>query len=157
MNSEPTQVLDELRQICSQYAKEVPSRRRAWPESVKSRVLRLRFLGMSNHRIAQETGIPVMTLYSWKMPEPEKARLLAPEQEISGLPEGFLPVRVVKRRTGLVPRGRDNKHKTNQILTVKSAASRASPPTVTVILPNGLRLEGLSPEQAIEAARKLSQ
>lgn len=40
----------ELEEICSQYKREVPGRRRAWPESVKKRVLALRALGINSHQ-----------------------------------------------------------------------------------------------------------
>lgn len=156
MSSEFSQLLDELREICSQYAKEVPTKRRAWPESVKSRVLRLRFLGVSNHRIAQETGIPVMTLYTWKMPTAEEARRLPAPAESDSAPHGFVPVRVVKRKTGLPVTGKGRaREKASRLLTVRNSDRRTSPPTVTVVHPSGLRLEGLSFEQAMEAARTL--
>jgi len=152
MRTEIPQLLDELRQICTQYAAEVPGKRRQWPESVKTRVLRLRFLGLSNHRIAQETGIPVMTLYTWKMPNAEQARAL-PEPRPEDDCGGFVPVRVVQRRTGLPAR------EAEALTTVKASdrQKRRTPPTVTVVHPNGIRLEGLTLEEALEAMRRLSR
>ena len=156
--TEIPQLFEELRQICAQYAVEVPGRRRQWPESIKSRVFRLRFLGFSNHRIAQETGIPVMTLYTWKLPSGEEAlKLPAPDTENE--PGKFVPVRVVKRRSALPAR----RSPVKTILTVKTSDSQnfnrksRTPPTVTVVHPNGIRLEGLTLEQALEAIRKLSR
>lgn len=158
MKTEIAQLFDELRQICAQYAAEVPGKRRPWPESIKTRVLRLRFLGFSNHRIAQETGIPIMTLYSWKMPSDEKARALpAPGPGDSRTGE-FTPIRVVRRRTGLPARGRPGPIATD-VMTVKTSNRQncQKPPTVTVVHPSGLRLEGLTVEQAIEVARRLGR
>ena len=156
MKPEISQLLDELRQVCAQYAKEVPKKRRPWPESVRTRVCRLRFLGVSNTRIAQETGIPVMTLYTWKMPSQEKARTLpAPDEAGTGK---LVPVRVVHRRSGLMPldKGRPRrelalpKRSTPTTVTVKGWQA------LTVILPSGLRVEGLSFEQAMAAVKGLT-
>lgn len=159
MKTEIPQLLDELRQICAQYAKEVPKKRRPWPESVRTRVLRLRFLGVSNHRVAQETGIPVMTLYCWKMPVQERARSL-PAPEPGAADGDFLPVRVVHRSTGLLrlddaPARRRRRAKSSAPTTV-TVKKQASDPALTVVLPSGVRLEGLSLEQAIKATRELS-
>lgn len=152
MSPEISQLLDELRQICAQYTQEVPKKRRPWPESVRTRIFRLRFLGVSNHRIAQESGIPVMTLYTWKMPKQEDARALpAPEAQAPG---EFLAVRVVRRRTGLASLSGRSKGARPTTVTVKT---REAGPVLTVITPNGVRLEGLTLEQAIEAARILSR
>ena len=156
MTNEGKQLIDELRQICVQYAKEVPGARRPWPASIKSRVMRLRFLGVSNHRIAQETGIPVMTLYCWKMPEGERARALpTPEKDETG----FEAVQVVQRATGLVTNGRQGeasgrRRRGGSTLTVKKGPA---PTTVTVVTPGGVRLEGLGFDEAVEAARRLSK
>lgn len=59
------QLLDELKQICTQYQSEVPTKRRPWPESIRRRILKLKRLGLPFHSIATETGIPAMILYSW--------------------------------------------------------------------------------------------
>lgn len=158
MKSEIPQLIEELRQICAQYAAEVPGSRRPWPESIKSRIFRLRFLGVSNNRIAQETGIPVMTLYTWKMPSREEA-LKLPATNTENKSGDFVPVRIVKRRSGLPARHSPIK----TTMTIKTSDSHNSneksllPSTVTVVHPNGIRLEGLTFEQALEATRKLSQ
>jgi hypothetical protein len=43
----PQQILEEIRQISTQYLKEVPSNGRvAWPESIRARILALARLGV---------------------------------------------------------------------------------------------------------------
>jgi transposase-like protein len=158
MKSEISQLFDELRQICAQYAAEVPGKRRPWPESVRTRIFRLRFLGVSNARIAQEVGIPAMTLYCWKVPSQKEACALPPPAAEPDQEGGFVPVRVVRRKSGLpalgepAPKSRGRPRSTT--VTVKNAPVAG---TLTVVTPEGLRLEGLTLDQAIAAARELSR
>ena len=56
------QLYREIRQSHEQYQKEVPKKRRPWPESIQSRILELWKLGVSSHQIGQETGLPTQTL-----------------------------------------------------------------------------------------------
>lgn len=65
MEEKAAALFRELEEICSQYKQEVPGRRRAWPESVKKRVLALRSLGINSHQVAKRVSIPYMTLVSW--------------------------------------------------------------------------------------------
>src|ERR1700741_1372443 len=78
MEEKAAALFRELEEICAQYKQEVPGRRRAWPESVKKRVLALRSLGINSHQVANRLPIPYMTLASWHRK-----------------PAGFLPVKVV--------------------------------------------------------------
>lgn len=59
------QLFDEIRQIMDQYRVEVPGQRRAWPSSIKERILQLSQLKISWSDIASEIGIPRQTLYQW--------------------------------------------------------------------------------------------
>lgn len=79
------QILDEVRQLCSQYAAEVPSKRRTWPKSIKERVLQLLQMEIPCEEIGSRSGIPVATIYSWKMVMKKEPT--------------FLPVQVVPERT----------------------------------------------------------
>jgi len=126
------QIVSELRQLCSQYRSEVPSRRRAWPRSIKERVLQLLQLELSSEEVSALTGIPAPTIYSWK---PEQQR---PEPV-------FLPIQVVAEkplpeRKPAPPRRRE----------------RTKPaPTIIVIAPNGTRFEGLDLRSALAVAREM--
>ena len=98
-----------------------------------------------------------MTLYCWKMPSSEEARSL-PVAAGSAKSGEFAAVQVVKRRTGLRPSGRNSmklartpRLRRSPTATVKTAVT--SPMTVTVVLPNGIRLEGLSFEQSLQVAK----
>jgi hypothetical protein len=120
------QIFNELSQICAQYKTEVPSSRRAWPESVKSRVFALKSMGISFVKIAEKTGIAYQTITAW------------------GRPSSFFPVKVVDAPLPTVtvsksPRGR----------------RRSKFTTVTVITPTGYRIEGLDSKSAIEFIAKL--
>lgn len=133
------QLLEELRQICSQYKSEVPSRRRPWPRSIKTRIEQLKGMGISYHRISKETCIPIMTMYSWR-----KTRNAG----------SFLPVRVSgESRSPEVIGDRTS------TVTVK-IPSKPGPKirrisTVTVTTPDGIKIEGLSTEQVLVVLRGL--
>jgi hypothetical protein len=62
MDGDVTEVLNEIGQLLSQYRAGVPGRRRAWPGSVKSRVLGLRGLGLNFKEISRQTAIPYFTV-----------------------------------------------------------------------------------------------
>jgi hypothetical protein len=131
------EIIDELRQLCTQYLSEVPSRRRVWPKSIKQRVHELRRASVSCDQISQLTGIPVATLYGWKMP---------PEN-------GFLPVKVVEKLTAapIVEIPPNHKQKRGYKRTREH-----STPTIIVIAPNGIRLEGLDLKSALTVAREMA-
>jgi hypothetical protein len=146
MTEHQQQLLDELRQICTQYQREVPTRRRPWPESIRGRILRLKELGLSFHTIASETGIPAMTLYSWGPDGKTRKR-----KKSNG---AFVPVRVSAGPAVV---------RAPTTVTVPSRRkpgprpSRKEVGTVTVVLTNGIRLEGLDTRSAVALARELSR
>lgn len=137
--SNTEQLLRETQEICSQYAGEVPSRRRAWPQSVRKRVFQLRQLEVPFEVIGQATGIPINTMYSWGLTRRQKKKT-EPE------PATFLPVSVPSAPS-LLP------------AQPSRAPSRRGRkrfiPTVTVVVGSGIRLEGLTVEDAIRVAREL--
>jgi len=130
------EVLDELRQICSQYSKEVPGQRRPWPKSIKDRVIALRRARISFIKISEISGISLQTMYSWKLGRETKG--------------AFLPVRVVGKRH-LQPSRLERRKISSEVRPV-----RGQPSTVTVVLASGLRLEGLDFSQALVAAVRFS-
>jgi len=86
------QLFREIRDIYGQYKREVPRKRGPWPQAIQSRVLELWKLGISTHQISQGTGLACQTMYSWR----QRLR--------KQLPDGFLPVPVVKKENAKIPR-----------------------------------------------------
>ncbi len=66
MGNRKAELLDEISQLLDQYRREVPGRRRAWPESIKQRALELHPLGLNFTQIAKRTGLPYYTLLKWR-------------------------------------------------------------------------------------------
>lgn len=120
MSNRIEELFSELKQICDQYKAEVPSKRRAWPMSVKTRVFELRKCGLTDPQIAKRTGLCYQTMYTWK-----------PLKE-----ENFLPVDIIPRPP--------------KSLTVTVSGSQKPPvkyktknTTMTVITPDGFKIEGM--------------
>ena len=127
MAAEAEEIFNELAQICAQYKTEVPSNRRAWPESVKSRVFRLKAMGISFVKIAERTGIAYQTITTWERPA------------------AFLPVRVVEPPQ--LP--------TVTVSKERRGLKKSKLPTVTVITPTGYRIEGLDSQSAVDFIARL--
>jgi transposase-like protein len=130
------QIVNELRELCTQYQAEVPSRRRTWPKSIKARVLQLLQSELSCEQVSGLCGISVATVYSWKA---AAARAAAPT---------FLPVQIVEKKAEPVAARPEPRPRVRR-------RGRARPtPTIIVIAPNGLRFEGLDVSQAIAIATR---
>ena len=123
----------EIRHIYQQYLKEVPKKRRPWPESIKTRILELWKLGVSSHQIAQETGLPTQTMYSWR-------------QKIKRSDPGFLPVPIVKKRH----------RRSNFDIQLSQLESEVKSPTVTVVTPEGFRIEGIPSSDVARIVREIA-
>ena len=59
------QIFDEIRQLRVQYESEVGRARKAWPKSIRERVLRLVAAGVRYKVIAERSGISGNTIYLW--------------------------------------------------------------------------------------------
>ena len=116
----------EINQLLTQYRQEVPGRRRAWPESIKSRVVQLRSLGVKFAQISERTTIPYHTVLQWRSKSTD-----------------FTPVKIVNRRQReIVP-----------TVTVKDPKPDLG--TVTVTTPSGIRVEGVGRELLLEILSNL--
>jgi len=129
------QLADEIRQIAQQYQKEVSTKRRAWPLSIKERVIELRQLGLSRREVFKMTGIPEPTVWIWTK-----------GQKRESIKEGsrFVPVKVTS---------------TVKSLTVRSDIEPISPAieqSLTVELPGGLRVLGMSIDTLILLSMRLA-
>lgn len=142
------ELLAEVRDLFAQYQREVPKKRKPWPESIRIRVMELWGLGVGNHQISLAAEVPVQTLYSWR-------------QRIKrGRDPGFAQIALVRssRRSGFQIRQDEERRKDGLQLSQLDLASEAKPTTVTVsiILTNGIRVEGLDAVSAAEFLRRLS-
>jgi hypothetical protein len=128
----PEQLYREIRELFEQYKLEVPKKRRPWPVSIQTRVMALWKMGISSHTIEAETGLPAQTMYSWR-------------QRIKQEKPGFLPATVVQKR----------RHRSNAS-NVPLSQSEVRPITVTVIVGNGIRLEGVPIDRVAQIVREIS-
>lgn len=134
-------ILNEIEQIAIQYQAEVPGKRKAWPQSVKDRVLELKRLGSTETEISRMTGISVQTIWSWKL----KQKVT----ELSAPTSGFLPVQI-KPSTVTVEVASDKP------VPIKRRARKNSQ-TLTVVTPLGFRLEGLTVNQIVSVLNAMAR
>ena len=126
MMDRKAELFEEVSQLLTQYRQEVPGTRKAWPESIKSRVIDLRRSGLSFSEISRRTGIPYYTVLCWR----DKKR------------SGFERVSIVaasKTATVTVPIRPTRR-------ASKISDEREVTATVTVAIPGGIRIEGVSVE-----------
>jgi len=114
------QIYSEITQIIEQYRTEVPGRRRAWPKAVKERVQDLRRRKVSWDEISKSTGIPVSTLYQWRI-----RKSTSSFQELSVVPT--------------------------------SGRSRSDGHSVTVVVSDRIRVEGLDVGSVIKLIQRLDR
>jgi len=140
MDKQALLVIEEIRQLITQYNREVPSGRRAWPESIKARVAKLCILGMTPKRISEHTELSYYTILGW-VPEELRRRYRTRQQSSAseGSPGHFAPV-AIREKSAIAT-----------VTVAKNSSGLALQPlvanaTVTVTLPDGIRIEGVTPE-----------
>jgi hypothetical protein len=67
-------LIEEIRQITTQYRAEVGSRRKPWPKSIITRVNELGELGLNSKAISDRTGIPYFSILNWRQGKRRKAK-----------------------------------------------------------------------------------
>jgi len=133
------EIFHEIRQLIEQYRAEVPGGRRAWPEAIKSRVRAISAAGASLRDIAERTGLPYYTIIAW-VPDTARRRYRKRSQDVPAVGK-FSEIAVVaaKRPTGVVA-----------VANEKTAAQQPQCDrqiaTVTVTLPGGIEVKGVTPE-----------
>ena len=138
------QIIEEVRQLCSQYQEEVPSRRRTWPRSIKERIFQLSELELSRNQISIQTGIPVSTLYSWMLHENRA--------------QAFLPLKVIENEEPkLLVKSDKPLARPDKVAAKKKSRGpyQKSLPTLIIVAPNGVRFEGLDLSSALKIASQL--
>lgn len=129
-------VIDEVRQIAAQYRKEVPGKRKAWPEAIKKRALKLYDSGMSFKEIADRAELPYYTLLTWNYARKHRKASFEPvlvvkERKAPPAPPPATPVTVAvaAKRPALVRK--------------QSKAGPSNAATVTVAV-RGMKVEGVT-------------
>lgn len=116
------QLFKEIQDIYGQYKREVPRKRGPWPQAIQSRVLELWKLGIGTHQISESTGLACQTMYSWR----QRLR--------KQLPDGFLPIPVVRRRLAVGERPSS---------AVSRLESNGQAMTVIISIGDDIRVEGV--------------
>ena len=143
-----SKICEEIRDLYQQFKIEVPKQKAPWPESIRSRVLKLWELGLSSHQIGTESGVPVMTLYSWRQ------RIRRDEKK-----SGFRQITLSRRnrrttfqinedaRKNAISSHRSSKLELSQFETKTTTGAKestaTSPVVVSITLPNGIRIDGV--------------
>lgn len=65
-------LISEIHQIATQYREEVGRGRKAWPKSIKDRIVSLFLMGLRGKEIAHRTKVPYYSVLKWR-PKKEKA------------------------------------------------------------------------------------
>lgn len=142
MTTESADLISEIKQIMAQYRREVPGRRRAWPEAIKTRVKRLNDNGLSLYSIAQLIGIPYVTLKNWER-----------KQNTGGFRAVTVktskPVTTVVPPTAKCPTTVEGQ--TVKPLTVVGSEQSSS---IAITHPSGIRIEGLSFNEAVQLSER---
>jgi transposase-like protein len=136
------EIVSELNQLIIQYRREIPGGRRAWPQSIQSRVRNLFHQGMPIARIARAIGLSYHTVLNW-VPKEDRQRDRSRRQASRASDGHFSEIEIRPER--------DIATVTVPVRTFVGATSRAErkpdeTATVTVTLPGGIRVEGVTPE-----------
>lgn len=149
MEEEVHHLFNELRNIFEQYQKEVPGKRRPWPESIRERILKLWSLGVTSHQISEECKMPAQTLYSWR-------QRLKKQKAVPGFSE--IPLKRSKRRTNFQIQQDEIRHSNRLQLSQLESLPTMQPQvqqSVILTLPSGVKIEGLNFEQIKDLLQRL--
>lgn len=144
----PHQLINEIRQIAEQYAREVKTARRTWPESLRLRVLALGRLGVPKQRISKLCGIPAATVFFWCKGLPQRRSRSMPASDAApttALAPRFvrLPETDTRKLTPTVGMG----------VPQQKADPGSAHSNLSLCLPGGIEIRGLSVRQALELYR----
>jgi hypothetical protein len=116
-------LMDEVRQLRTQYVNEVGSGRRVWPRSIKTRILELEQVGIPPKIIAAKTGVPSETIASWRF------------HRRHGVDKGFHALAVKSALPETAKSG---------TVTVTTNKMSKNSDSILVTLPDGLRIESVN-------------
>jgi hypothetical protein len=145
MNPQTEELVGEIRQIVAQYRAEVPGGRRAWPEAIKSRVRAAFDLGTPLPVISENAGLSYHTLISW-IPKDQRQRNRG-RRGASREPGCFSQLRISPNKAiTTVTVTADRKPSRAITASPRRQYTRHETATVTVTLPSGIRIDGVTAE-----------
>ncbi|MCC6276277.1 MAG: hypothetical protein IT289_00020 [Oligoflexia bacterium] len=128
MTDQAAQIISEVNQMREQYLSEVgEDRRRAWPKSIRERILHLDAMEMNRKEIARLTGVPYETIMQWRYYQKKMTQFHALE---------------VRKNATVTVASRNSGPEENA--------------TVTVTSPSGYRVEGV-PDAVIRVLKGLGR
>ncbi len=123
--------VDEIRQLIAQFRKEVPRSRGAWPESIKTRAARLAESGRSAKQISEWVGLSYFTVLGW-IPRELRRRY---RKAGSGSQTGYFAAVAIRPS-----------RECRALNVTKQVPQARETSTVTVTLPGGAVIDGVTPE-----------
>jgi hypothetical protein len=139
------EILNELNQLITQYREEIPGGRRAWPQSIQSRVRILFNQGMSIARIADGCAMSYHTVLNW-IPKEERQRDRHQRRARGMSAANFSEVQIRQEKaiaTVTVPVRVSQRAKSSE---PSLQTERCETAAVTVTLPGGIRVDGVTAE-----------
>ena len=125
--NEKEKLVEEIKQIITQYQSEVGRGRKAWPKSIRTRVEELFGLGLRGNAIASLTGLPYFTVLKMR---PEKVKAAKPVE--AARKASFHRLEVASK-------------KSHEIATVTATNLESKKTvTVTVTTPDGYQIQAPS-------------
>lgn len=122
------ELIRDITQIAQQFKAEIPGGRRPWPKAVKDRALALVKDGMSLTEIAAATGFAYQTVHGWTRDRRTRGKF----RELKALPAPE------ESAVMAIPPTSENSP------TSRKGGDKAAKSTkVTIITPNGYRIEGV--------------
>lgn len=140
------QLINEIKQIKTQYVAEVGKGRRVWPRSIKERVARLDEMGIPAKSVATESGIPYETIILWRYNRRHKSETGAFHEVTVARSNSVPAVRAAKRLAAPKSDGKSRISKSGTVTATDyemPSTSLATGAGLKMTTPNGFVIEGL--------------
>lgn len=137
MVSQVELLMEEIRDLRSQYVAEVGKGRRVWPRSIKERVTALDEMGVPAKQVSQNSGVGYATILQWRFKRRRKQSANFHELAVTA---PAMTRSIAKIGTVTAPNDKFKK---------TSGKNIAKLCTVTVTTPEGFRIEAPDAETAL--------